>query len=264
MSESEGFLARWNRRKRAAKEKAEKGAECSAYSNVEPQGSTGSAIASPPPLAGEGQGGGPPAHGALRPATSPTLPRKRGREQTEPTAASDAARPSATPAIDLSALPSIESITATTDIRGFLAPGVPAELKRAALRRAWSIDPAIRDFVGIAENQWDFTAPDDALGFGPLKSTDDVRRLVDKVFGDDRSDAAAADAQAGVSAENTVQNATEPSTAASSDVGEPERDTAPRNIVRRNENSTAAQYSASEDENLDAAPPRGHGGALPR
>ena len=44
----------------------------------------------------------------------------------------------------------IESITADTDIRAFLAPGVPVQLTRAALRRVWETDPAIRDFVGLA------------------------------------------------------------------------------------------------------------------
>ena len=63
------------------------------------------------------------------------------------------------PEFDLSKLPSLESITSATDIRAFLAPGVPQELSRAALRRAWAADPAIRDFVGLAENAWDFTDP---------------------------------------------------------------------------------------------------------
>jgi hypothetical protein len=87
--------------------------------------------------------------------------------------------------VDLSALPSIDSITATTDIRGFLAPGVPAELTRAALRKLWVTDPAIRDFVGIAENQWDFTAPDSIPGFGPLESIEEARKLVARVFGEE-------------------------------------------------------------------------------
>jgi len=52
-------------------------------------------------------------------------------------------------------LPSVDTITVDTDIRAFLKSRVPAELTRAALRRAWSSDPAIRDFIGIAENQWD-------------------------------------------------------------------------------------------------------------
>ena len=50
--------------------------------------------------------------------------------------------------------------TPTSDVRAFLAPGVPEELTRAALRRAWATDPTIRDFVGLAENQWDFTNPE--------------------------------------------------------------------------------------------------------
>src|SRR3954447_7345286 len=54
--------------------------------------------------------------------------------------------------LELESLPSVESITATTDISGFLRSGVPAELTRNALRQAWTRDPAIRDFIGIAEN----------------------------------------------------------------------------------------------------------------
>jgi hypothetical protein len=50
------------------------------------------------------------------------------------------------------ALPSIESIRAGSDIRGFLAAGVPVELTRAALRRAWMTDPAIHDFVDQTES----------------------------------------------------------------------------------------------------------------
>jgi len=70
------------------------------------------------------------------------------------------------PGFDPTHLPPIESITAASGIRGFLAPGVPAELSRAALRRAWTTDPAIRDFVGLAESQWDFTMPDAVPGSG--------------------------------------------------------------------------------------------------
>jgi hypothetical protein len=75
---------------------------------------------------------------------------------------------------DLASLPSIDSIVADTDIGVFLRSGVPAELTRAALRRAWASDPAIRDFIGIAENQWDFNDPDAIPGFGPLQTTDEA------------------------------------------------------------------------------------------
>jgi hypothetical protein len=73
---------------------------------------------------------------------------------------------------DPASLPSIDSITADTDIVAFLKSDVPTELTRAALRRAWTSDPAIRDFIGIAENQWDFNDPNGIFGFGPLDATE--------------------------------------------------------------------------------------------
>jgi Protein of unknown function (DUF3306) len=88
------------------------------------------------------------------------------------------------PAFDLTSLPSIESITAATDIRPFLAPGVPADIARAALRRAWSSDPRIRDFVGLADYDWDYHTPGSAAGFGPLEMTDELRRMVARILGD--------------------------------------------------------------------------------
>ena len=75
-------------------------------------------------------------------------------------------------AFDPASLPSIESIVADTDVIAFLRAGVPNELTRAALRRAWTSDPAIRDFIGIAENQWDFNDPNAIPGFGPLIPTE--------------------------------------------------------------------------------------------
>jgi hypothetical protein len=86
------------------------------------------------------------------------------------------------PAFDLASLPPVESITAASDVRAFLAPGVPGEIARAALRRAWVTDPAIRDFVGLAENQWDFTKPDGVPGFGVLDLTPELRRMVADLF----------------------------------------------------------------------------------
>src|SRR6516162_3780295 len=83
----------------------------------------------------------------------------RPEESDEAQRPAPADRPAAEPAlteVDLSSLPAIETINATTDITAFLRKGIPQELSRAALRRAWSADPAIRDFVGLAENAWDF------------------------------------------------------------------------------------------------------------
>ena len=86
-------------------------------------------------------------------------------------------------AFDLNSLPSIESIGANTDVTAFLRPGVPPELTRAALRRAWSADPAIRDFVGLVENGWDFNDPQAMHGFGPI-SAGDAARLLSQAMGE--------------------------------------------------------------------------------
>jgi hypothetical protein len=89
---------------------------------------------------------------------------------------------------DLSSLPPIESITGTTDITAFLRKGIPAELSRAALRRAWASDPAIRDFIGLAENAWDFNDPNAMPGFGPLDcSEEQLAALLERVVGGVRS-----------------------------------------------------------------------------
>ncbi len=58
---------------------------------------------------------------------------------------------------DPASLPSIGSITADTDIVAFLK---------------WTSDPAIRDFIGIAENQWDFNDPKGMAGFGRLDASE--------------------------------------------------------------------------------------------
>src|SRR5260370_9415769 len=50
-------------------------------------------------------------------------------------------------AFDLTKLPPIETITADPDTRALLPPGVPAELTRAALRRASAARPHLRDFT---------------------------------------------------------------------------------------------------------------------
>jgi Protein of unknown function (DUF3306) len=80
--------------------------------------------------------------------------------------------------VDLASLPPIESLTSESDLSVFLQPGVPAELLRAALNDAWRLDPKIRDFVGIAESQWDFNDPNAMPGFGPLGVLDQESPVV--------------------------------------------------------------------------------------
>jgi len=116
--------------------------------------------------------------GRLPPESAETV--SAGAEATAAQPRTDAA---ASEPFDLASLPSIEAITADTDIRGFLQSCVPAELTRAALRQAWANDPAIRDFIGIAENQWDFNDPNAIPGFGPLQATDNVPALLAQALG---------------------------------------------------------------------------------
>ena len=146
MSDPESFASRWSRLKRAtAKEQRE------------------AASAKPAPQ---------PADAA--PAVETDAGAQAGIDRTD--------NPSEAP-FDPESLPSIDSITAGSDIKAFLQAGVPKDLTRAALRRAWTTDPAIRDFIGLAENQWDFTDPTAMPGFGPLEATDDVRQLVAQAMG---------------------------------------------------------------------------------
>jgi hypothetical protein len=83
---------------------------------------------------------------------------------------------------DPACLPPIETLTGESDIRAFLQSDVPAELMRAALRTAWVADPAIRDFIGIAESQWDFNDPTAMPGFGPLEAADSALSFAAQTF----------------------------------------------------------------------------------
>lgn len=105
-----------------------------------------------------------------------------------PPAVQTAAAPVEEPAFDLSQLPSLNEIAADTDMSMFMKPGVPAALRHAALRRAWTSDPAIRDFRGLQENDWDFNAPDGVPGFGTFKSDEEIKALAQRLFGPDSAD----------------------------------------------------------------------------
>ncbi len=149
MSDPENFIARWSRRKRQ-------------------------------PVDAASETKSPPAQQAV-PESAHVA--KTDRKPGDPLAERSSVPEAPAPGFDLARLPPIESITAETDIRAFLAPGVPPDLARAALRRAWAADPKVRDFIGLAENAWDFNAPGAIPGFGPLEMTDELRRLVTEMVG---------------------------------------------------------------------------------
>jgi hypothetical protein len=110
----------------------------------------------------------------------------RAAEEAAPPAPLEA-KPEALPAepeddFDLTSLPPIESLTIESDFKAFLHRKVPLDLRAAALRRAWSLDPAIRDFIGPADYAWDFNAPDGVPGFA-LELGGDAMKLLSHALG---------------------------------------------------------------------------------
>ena len=148
MSDPESFLSRWSRLKQE--------------SNTGARPETGPAAATVPVDTVK------PGAVAIEPAAVAVEP-TRGEVVTSPA-----------PPFDPASLPPVASITQASDIRQFLQAGVPAELVRAALRAAWVTDPTIRDFIGIADSQWDFNDPTAMPGFGPLEAADGARAFAQR------------------------------------------------------------------------------------
>ena len=179
----------------------------------------------------------------------------------------------AEPEFDIASLPPIESINALTDVTAFLREGVPAELTRAALRRVWTADPAIRDFVGLAENAWDFTDPTAMPGFGPLESTDDVRRMiasiVDKIGEVAEAGPASAVQSASDSKEVNEDHADDqplPVAAAASETNKSiHEESESQVLLQSNKENVAMQHDPAEGEEASHKSSRRlHGRALPQ
>jgi hypothetical protein len=245
MSEPEGFLSRWARRKSGVAENDP---------SQEPQAE--------------------PADGRVEEQLDTAPDQPSAESENEKKAKEDKA-----PAFDLSTLPSIDSITADTDIRGFLAPGVPPALTQAALRRAWVVDPKIRDFIEMAENQWDFTVTGGAPGFDLSPPTGDIKRMLAQILSEPPLEQAGDDKPASAEPESRqVAALSAPEGAAHREVNEPppqpnasaiERDkefASPRDAVTP-ENSAAESAASQQDtaeQHVPRLPRRGHGGAMPR
>jgi hypothetical protein len=230
MSERETFLTRWSRRKRTA-----------AASQLEAEPREGSDPGALPLPDGE-------------------------REPPELAGGSSAqTRHKAEPVVDLAKLPPVDSITAKSDVSAFLAPGVPVELTRAALRRAWAVDPAIRDFIGLSENSWDFNAPGAIAGFGPLAMTDELRDRIAQFVG--RNIAGTTDE---ASPKEVKDEHAPVAISAAADDAAPERGVTADSIRQaavshRDESHGAVQRRLElPQDSLSAKPMRPHGGALPK
>src|SRR6266571_3671595 len=85
---------------------------------------------------------------------------------------------------DLSSLPKLEDMSATTDITAFLRKGVPEHLRNAALRKSWALDPAIRNYVNPAlDYAYDWNTPGGVPGGSEIGAGMDVARLVSQIMG---------------------------------------------------------------------------------
>jgi hypothetical protein len=88
------------------------------------------------------------------------------------------------PPEELAALPRLEDLTPETDLAPFMRVGVPANLRNAALRRMWALDPTIRDRVGDAlDYAYDWNLPGSVPGSGALLASDDVQAMLRAIIG---------------------------------------------------------------------------------
>jgi hypothetical protein len=252
MSEEKNFIARWSDRK-LQRSRQESLQESRQKSSQEPNERVNAAAGRDDELQRAGQQAAPEDRSDAPPA------RPDGKSK------ASVATP---PAFDPATLPPLESITAESDIRAFLAPGVPAELTRAALRRAWSADPRIRDFVGLAENAWDFTAPDAIGGFGPLAMTDEVKRALTNLVGRSMADAgtdqppppATTDDEPQIAAAAGADAVPGPAGAASESIS---GDCPVDQPMVRDTEDTAAQHAETSADH-ESVTKRPHGRALPK
>jgi Protein of unknown function (DUF3306) len=223
MSGPEGFLSRWSRRKLESPKDEEFSPVRPARGERETKPSGREAIREVPAETGE------PTSGAFDPAS----------------------------------LPSIESIAADTDIRSFLRSGVPEELMRTALRRAWVTDPKVRDFIGIAENQWDFNDPGAMPGFGPLTAVDAAVALAGQIVGEADRVSRTIAASAAV-----PQDAPEAKPVGDDEPVAKLRQTGPEAKIaglpeERNEEGLVERHDRAPGKNPARGYTRSHGGALP-
>lgn len=90
-----------------------------------------------------------------------------------------------TPSLEdlIESLPKVEDLVAGQDLSAFMQAWVPAELRHAALRRMWLVDPAIRDYVSPAlDYAYDYNNPASIAGFGPMQTTAEQIREVMAMF----------------------------------------------------------------------------------
>jgi hypothetical protein len=141
----------------------------------------------------------------------------------------------------------------------------------------WVADPKIRDFIGIAENQWDFTVQGATPGFDLAPPTGDVARLVADIFNPKSADElaeqpeGAADASRDMVSEPNEKAAPDHISVNAEDVPHRDANAAEQSeTVRRTQiadSGTSPTALQQDDAPQDDSPPavrRSHGGAMPK
>lgn len=167
-------------------------------------------------------------------------------ESVEPSSSSAPQGDDIPPELDLSTLPKLEELTAGTDITAFLRQGVPEHLRNAALRKAWALDPAIRNYVSPAlEYAYDWNAPGGVPGGGELGAGVDVARLVSQIMGEPAAETVN-------SASSCNDGATSaPKETPASDLPENRQDPLPEQPLRRTDEPMVAKAEAVSAAGID-------------
>jgi hypothetical protein len=173
---------------------------------------------------------------------------------------------------EIARLPSVEELTAEMDLSLFMRKGVPHGLRKAALRRMWSLDPNIRDYVSEArEYAYDWNVPGGVPGSGgALPPADEIRRLAEQIVGGHRpSETRAAEPEGGDAEPPADGTPREDAEAQAAHESPPDSSGPDQPDAALPQQPTAAlaeplvPVSTGDTDGQAAAPRRRHGGAKP-
>ncbi len=159
-------------------------------------------------------------------------------------------------------LPSLDDIVPGADVSRFFASHVPESLRTAALRKLWVTDPQIRDFIEMAENQWDFNNPDSIAGWSSKLDAADVKAMAARIlnFGNPPEQRAEAEA------EPPSSEPAEPPTAIGKNPESPTNpggSTVPAEASEEAPEAHVAMQNNTLDSSVYAVTRKRHGGAMP-
>ena len=224
--------------------------------------------------------------GAVRAAEAPDRPPPAPADPAEGEAATEAVAPDDRQAAgaggdaltpdEIARLPSVDDLTAEMDLSVFLRKGVPDGLRKAALRRMWSLDPKIRDFVSEArEYAYDWNVPGGVPGSGgALPPADEIRKLAEQIVGGHRPAEAEAAEPEGAVGEPAPSSISRPDSEAQASIPSPLDSSSPDQpgpsetflplpSAAMAEPPQPVAVSLGEANAEAASPRRRHGGAKP-